>query len=474
MIAGTLLLLILPLAMGGIAYIVLRWRTLSGLLAFATAVLLGLMVITLPVEQPVRFWGERQIAMGDTVSVLGREIALTSSDRLALAFLFFSAAGVFLLAWRCGSQSLLFPVGLGLLSLLAGGLLIRPLVYGALLIEIAIVLSVLTLQAEGEPATRGGLRYLTFSILALPGLLVTHWLLDRYVLTPNETSLLSMAAVLLAISFALLLGVVPFHTWVPAVTRDGEPLASVFVLTVSNGAIWFLLLDFLETYPWLSDHPSFSAVALAAGLAMVVLGGLIAAAQQQIGSIAGYAALVDSGAALIALSLQSQIGLTLVFLSVLLRPFGMLLIGAGLGGLRELGEDSLEALRGVGWRAPWSTAALVVGALSISGFPVSAGFVWRWSLYRALAPSSSLSGALLLILAGGGIMVGVVRALSALLARPNPANGATPHAPTRREGRLNALIIGLAIVSCIAVGLFPQLIAPIANSLAQSYTFFGP
>jgi formate hydrogenlyase subunit 3/multisubunit Na+/H+ antiporter MnhD subunit len=474
MIAGTLLLLILPLAMGGIAYLVIRWRTLSGLLAFAAALLLGLMVIALPVEQPVRFWGERQIMMGDTVNVLGREIVLTSADRLALAFLFFSSAGVFLLALRCGSQTLLFPVGLGLLSLLAGGLLIRPLVYGALLIEIAIVLSVLTLQVEGEPATKGGLRYLTFSILALPGLLVTHWLLDRYVLTPNETGLLSMAAVLLGISFALLLGVVPFHTWVPALTRDGEPLASTFVLTVANGTIWFLLLDFLQTYPWLSDHPNFSAVVLSAGLAMILLGGLIAAAQHQISAIAGYAALVDSGAALVALSLQSHIGLTLVFLSVLVRPFGMLLIGAGLSGLRHRGGDSLKALRGIGRQAPWCTAALVVGVLSMAGFPVSAGFVWRWSLYRALAPSSSLSGALLLILAGGGIMVGVVRALSALLGHPDQDNGADPLPPARPEARLNALVIGLAIAACLIVGLFPQLIAPLAGSLAQSYTFFGP
>jgi multicomponent Na+:H+ antiporter subunit D len=286
--------------------------------------------------------------------------------------------------------------------------------------------------------------------------------------------LLSMAAVLLAISFALLLGVVPFHTWVPAMTRDGEPLASAFVLTVANGTVWFLLLDFLETYPWLSDHPSFSSVLLAAGLAMVALGGLIAAAQHQIGSIVGYAALVDSGAALIALSLSSQLGLTLVFMSLLLRPFGIILMGAGLSGLRERGEDNLEALRGVGWQAPWSTAALVVGALSIAGFPVSAGFVWRWSLYRALAPSSSLSGAMLLILAGGGIMVGLVRTLSTLLARPNPETGAPDSVSIRSEGWLNTLVIGLAILSCVIIGLFPQLISPVASGLVQSYTFFGP
>jgi formate hydrogenlyase subunit 3/multisubunit Na+/H+ antiporter MnhD subunit len=474
-IAGPLLLLILPMAMAGIVYILLRWTSVSALLAVGTALVLGFAVVTLPLDQPVRFWGGRQIAMGEAVTFFGRELVLGQADREAMAFLFFASAGVYFLAWRFAPHSLLFPMGLALLSLLSGALLIRPLIYAALLIEISAALSVFALQSEGGEATRGGLRYLTFTTLALPGLLVTHWLLERYALTPDETGLLGMAATLLALSFALLLGVVPFHTWVPAVASDSVPLAGTFVLTVGNGAVWFLLLDFLETYPWLSSHPRFESLTFAAGLAMIVVGGLLAPSQRRLGLLIGYAALIDSGAALIALGMNSRLGLTLVILSLLVRPFGLILVSAGLSGLRARngGDDDFDALSGLGWRAPWSTAALVFGGLSVAGLPVSAGFVWRWSLCRALAPSSP-GAALFLLLAGVGVMIGVWRGLSALLVHPRAPENRSVVSLSSPEGWLTAAVVAVAIVACVGVGLFPQVLAPLAVRLAEAYTFFTP
>jgi NADH:ubiquinone oxidoreductase subunit 2 (subunit N) len=461
--------------MAGIVYILLRWTSLSALLAIGTALALGGAVITLPLDQPVHFWGGRQIAMGDAVTFFGRELILEQADRVAMAFLFFTSAGIFFLAWRFASRSLLLPMGLGLLSLLSGALLIQPLIYAALLIGIAAALSVFALQAEGKAPTRGGMRYLTFTTLALPGLLVTHWLLERYALTPDDTGLLSASAILLALSFALLLGVVPFHTWVTGVGSDSVPLAGTFVLTVGNGAVWFLMLDFLETYPWLSSHPRFESLIFAAGLAMIVVGGLLAPAQRRLGLLVGYAALIDSGAALIALSMSSRLGLALVILSLLMRPFGLILMSAGVSGLRARNGDAddFDALHGLGWQARWSTAALVFGGLSAAGLPVSAGFICRWALCRALAPSSP-GAALLLLLAGVGVMVGVWRALSALVVRPRPSEDQSVVPSVLPEGRLTAMVVVVAIMACVGVGLFPQVLAPLAVRLTEAYTFFTP
>ena len=474
MIAGPLLLLILPLAMAGIVYILLRWTSVSALLAVGTALALGFAIVTLPLDQPVRFWGGRQIAMGEAVTFFGRELVLEQADRMAMAFVFFASAGIFFLAWRFAPHSLLLPMGLALLSLLSGALLIRPLIYAALLVEIAAALSVFALQAEGGEIARGGLRYLTFTTLALPGLLITHWLLERYALTPDETGLIDAAAALLTLSFALLLGVVPFHTWVPAVVSDSVPLAGSFVLTVSNGAVWFLLLDFLETYPWLSRDPRFGSLVLVAGLAMVVVGGVFAPAQRRVGPLVGYAGLVDSGAALIALGLTSTLGLTLALLSLLVRPLGLALMSAGMSGLRACngGDDDIGAMRGLGRQAPWSTAALVFGGLSMAGLPVSAGFVWRWALCRALAPSNP-GAALLLLLAGVGVMAGVWRLISVLLARPRELKDRSV-VPVPSENWLTGLVVLVAILACVGVGLFPQVFGPIAAQLAGTYTFLIP
>jgi NADH:ubiquinone oxidoreductase subunit 2 (subunit N) len=467
------LLLVLPLAMAGIVFILLRWASLAALLAVGTAVALGFAAVTLPLDQAVAVFGGRQVAMGETVSLFGRELALGQADRMAMAILFFSAAGLFLLAWRFAPGTLLFPMGLGLLSLLCGALLIRPFIYGVLLIEIAAALAAFTLQAEGRLPTRGGLRYLTFTTMALPGLLVTHWLLERYAITPDETELLGAAAILVTLSFALLLGVVPFHTWVTAVAGDGAPLAGAFVLTIGHGTVWFLLLDFLETYPWLSNHPQFISLVSTAGLAMVIVGGLLAAAQRRMGTLMGHAALVDSGAALIALGLNSELGVTLALFSLLVRPFGLILLAGGLEGLRARsgGDDGIDALRGLGWKAVWSTTALTFGALSIAGMPVSAGFVWRWALCRVLMPAHP-STALLVLLAGVGVMVGAWRGLAALLIRPPSAKDRSVVSQDSSEGWLTAVVVIAAILACVGVGLFPQVIAPLAARLATAYTFY--
>ena len=102
MIAGPLLLLILPLAMAGIVYMLLRWGSLSALLATGTALALGFAVVELPLDQPVRIWGGSQIALGEAVTFFGRELVLEQVDRIAMASLFFTAAGVFSWhgAWR--------------------------------------------------------------------------------------------------------------------------------------------------------------------------------------------------------------------------------------------------------------------------------------------------------------------------------------------------------------------------------------
>lgn len=475
MIAGPLLLLVLPLAMAGIVYILLRWATLSALLSVGTALVLGVAVIALPLDQAVSVIGGREVAMGEAVTIFGRELVFEQADRLAMAFLFFTAAGLFFLAWRFSPGTLFFPMGLGLLSLLSGALLIRPLIYAALLFEVAAALSVFTLQMEGRRPSRGALRYLTFTTVALPGLLVTHWLLERYAVTPDETELAGAAAVLLTISFAMLLGVVPFHTWVPAITRSSVPLAAVFVLTVSHGTVWFLLLDFLETYPWLSGQPMFAPLVSGAGLAMVLVGGLLAPARRRLAALIGYASLVDGGAALIALGLNTRLGVMTVLLSVLARPFGLGLLGAGLSGLRACsgGSDERDGLRGLGWRAPGSTAAVVVGALSTAGLPVSAGFVWRWALSRALVPIRPVY-VVFILLAGVGVMVGAWRSVSMLLRRLPPAKDRSVVERAASEGRVTSLVVAAAILACLWIGLTPQILASVAVRLADGYTFFQP
>jgi NADH-quinone oxidoreductase subunit N len=364
-----------------------------------------------------------------------------------------------------------------MLSLLSGSLLIRPLIYATLLVELAVALSILSLQTEGQPPTQGGLQYLSFALLAMPGLLVIHWLMDRYALTPDDTGLLEASAILLALSFALLLGSIPFHMWMPSIASDGEPMAGAFVFTVNNGAVWFLLLGFLESYPNLTAYARFAPVASGVGVAIVIVGGLFAASQRSMGRLVGYGALIDSGVALLALGMESELGLALAFLSLFARSLGLALMAAGQKGLLAGSGpgDRLDALRGLGWKAPWSTLAFLVGGLSTAGLPISVGFAGRWALYRALAPSD-LPSVLLMMLASVGVMVGVWRVLATLLwrSRSSDAGASETGRDVPSEGVVTIILVALAVAACVGVGLFPQFLAPTALRLAGLYTFLAP
>jgi multicomponent Na+:H+ antiporter subunit D len=474
-IAGLLLFLVLPLAVGGVVYTLRRLGTLSALLSIGITLGLGIGILVLPLGQTVELWG-RQIVMGGTVSFLGRELILEEADRIAIAFLYLTASGIFTLAWQTSPGVLLFPVGLGMLSLLSGSLLIRPLIYAVLLVEIAVAVSVFALQREGRPPAWGALQYLSFSLLAMPGLLVIHWLMDRYALTPDDTTLLDTAAILLAFSFALLMGSLPFYMWMPAMASDSEPLASAFVFTVNHAAVWFLLLAFLETYPDLSAYAPLAPFAMGAGLGMVGVGGVLGASQRRIGRLLGYGALIDNGVTLIALGIGGDQGLALVLLGLLVRPFGLALMATGVKGLRACCADGLRArtLRGLAGRAPWSTGALVMGGLSMAGLPTSAGFVGRWALFRALGPAG-LPAVVTMMMASGGLMIGVWRAVSALLTGVElTGESAEGGVGREREPWMRALVVTLAVVATVFVGLRPQLVAPTAARLASLYSFWGP
>jgi len=473
LIAGLLLFLVLPLVMGGTVYALRRWATLSALLSVGMSVALGLMILVLPLGRTIEIWG-RQIVMGGTLSFLGRELILEDVDRVAMAFLYLTASGTFLLAWQTSPGSLLFPVGFGVLSLFSGSLLIRPLIYAVLLFEIAVAISVFGLQAEGGRPGKGALQYLSFSLLGMPGLLVIHWLMDRYALTPDNTGLRDTAAGLFALSFMLLMGGTPFHWWMPAVADDGEPMAGAFAFSVNHAAVWFLLLGFLETYPDIAAYGRFGPLVAGVGLAMIGVGGVLAAAQRRPGRILGYAVLADSGAALVALGLSSEAGLALALLCILSRPFGVLLMAAGIRGLKDRRRDlgwRAGSARGLVTEAPWSTLAFLIGGLSIAGLPITAGFAARWSLYRGLG-RAGLVAVLLMMAASLGVMIGVWRVLSLVMAEWEPEDVKRGElGRVEREGWARGTVVLVGVVACVVVGLVPQVLAPTASRLAGLYTF---
>ncbi len=426
----------LPLVLVPITYLLRRWQRVSFLLAAVVSAALGGMMVAVPPDLVVSLGG-REFVAGGTMTFLGRSVVFGPLAQVGLTFLFLAGAALFLLAGLLETGELYPSIGLGTLGLLAAALVVRPLVYAVLILELAVAFSVLILHSG-----IGGTRYLTFFVLALPGPLIAHWLLDMYALTPDQTGLLQTASLLVGLSFALMLGLVPFHPWVPALGRGELPMAIALIFSAVGGTVWFLLLDYLRTYPWVSQSPYWVPALTAMGIGTAVVGGLLGAAPRGWGALLGYAVMVDTGMLTLALVRADALGVELERAMMLTRVWGVLTAAAGLSAV------GAEGIPPRGWRSAWGAVALMVGLLTLSGFPPTVGFASRWGLYRLLFQDQPLT-ALALLVASLGPVVGMLRMLPGAL---------RVESTEKRTLALADFLLALMAAGAIGLGLFPQIL----------------
>ena len=475
MIAAPLFLMALPLALAPVVYLLRRWALLAASLASATALIMASLCLGSTFDRPASVLG-LEVILGEPMIVLGREFALELAGGFTLGFVCLIAAIAFLFAWRVSQGGLFLPLGLIILSLLNATVMIRHFLFAVLFLWIASIVAVFIVQGDRQdPSTgpfnrlraspgRGALRYLVMVSLAVPPLLITPWLIDLQALNPDNLALLRYAAVLLAIGFAILLAVVPFHGWVSAVAADAPPVVAAFVFTATNAVVLLLMLDLLQSYAWLSEDPQVFRLLRLGGLLMTAVGGLLAFAQRDFGHLLGYVVLSDMGCTLVALGVASPAALTAALLQVAHRSVGLMLTAMGLAVVHHrAGSDSFANLAGVARRLPLSTVGLVLGGLSLAGMPLTAGFPGRWAIYRLL---SSPNLALALLLSGAGVAFGYLRGLSVLLA-PSPESNA------KREPIIASLIILAMIILCLWLGLRPQWLLPPIQRVVESFSFLA-
>ncbi|MBI4769375.1 MAG: hypothetical protein HY784_02905 [Chloroflexi bacterium] len=457
----------LPLLLAPLIYLLRRWPRVAVALTVSCSILLAVLALRLPLDQPVAVFGGA--ILRSSMTVLGRVFALDAPDRLALGFIFSQAALLFLGALLAKPGRFYLPAGMAALGLLAAALFVRPFLFSALFMELTAALAVFMLGDEARPVTRAALRFLVFMTLGMPFILLTGWLLEASAASPADTSFLVKATLLLAVGFAALLAVAPFHSWLPAVAEHAPPFAAAFVFTVMQFATVFLLLEFLNAYPWLGQNPTVYRALTLAGGGMVSVGALFAFGQRNFGRSMGYAMMVDIGAVLLALGLGTRAGVEAALATLALRGVTLALWSAGLAVLRRAaGSDDFDSLRGLGRRYAFASAAVVLGLLSLVGFPATAGFPARWALLRLLAASRIHPSAALLLLVGiVGVSLVCVRGLTALL---TPREGVRE---SLQEGRVTIVVYGLGLVLLLVLGAFPQWMLPGVARTALVFTGLG-
>jgi formate hydrogenlyase subunit 3/multisubunit Na+/H+ antiporter MnhD subunit len=432
---GPLFFFLALLLLGALAYALNRWALLAGgiaaggclLLAWFALRRLGGEALVLP-GQEIDLLG-RGVEVKSTFELLGRTWALTESSLAGLGLLLALSGLCFLLALPTPHGWAFYPFGLITLAALALALTAQQFVYALLFIWLAGCLSVFVL-AGGRPGdTTAALRALVFVSLGVMPLL----LLQRY-LPPDAAGYVGVpgaaapplgvqagqtATLLMTAGLAILLMMVPFHGQLVAMGAHAAPMAVPFMLTAMPTVVLHTFFRLWEVHPALLTGQFAFDVCRWTGIAALVLGGLGALGQRRWGALVGHVTLVDWGAGLMAMGMGTRAGTEWMVQMLVWRALGLLLVGVGWGALFDAAgkRDDLEHCAEPVRRQPLAVAALVLGLLSLAGFPLAPGGLDRWLLLDRAVLSQPLVDwpptMLVRVLAGAAASLGTVFALGA-------------------------------------------------------------
>ena len=449
---GPLFFLLAAMALATLAYMVHRWPFLSGLISAAGCLTLAGIAARLLSAGQVSLLGH-VLTPERSLAILGRTWSLTGSSLAALVLIYALAGLTFLLALPTGQGWSFYPFGVGVLGVLSLSVTAQQYVYAILFIWLAANLAVFVLAGGRPGETTGALRFLALTSVAVMPLLILPRYLEPdpagYVVAlqmgdaPLPDNAVSIATWLMAGGMAVLLMMVPFHGQIVAIGTHSTPMALPLILSTMPIVVLHTLFQLWQAQPALLNDPLFFQLCRSMGTAAALIGGLAAIGQRRWGSLAGYAALVDWGAGLIALGQGTSAAADLAVRMVIWRSWSLLLVGSGWSALFKAAgrRDDIECCSGMLRRRPLSLLVLLVGVLSLAGYPLTPGAAGRWPLLTLLAagPSSlnaarpdwlaqltglmsAQRGAVIALLWGGvGVSIGAAAGLCACLGAPQRA-----------------------------------------------------
>ncbi|HEX7619623.1 MAG TPA: proton-conducting transporter membrane subunit [Anaerolineales bacterium] len=455
----------LPLIMAGFLML-LRNQKVITLIACIFALILTLAAWLLPVDIVMTI-GNWSFKLTSSFDILGRRLVLGSSDLSLLALIYGSALVWFTAAPAVKTARRLNSLGLAIIALLVASLAVEPFLYAALLIEMAVLLSFPLLSTPRKSPGKGLIRFLIFQTLAMPFILFSGWLLAGIDANPGDLGLVQQASILIGLGFAFLLAVFPFYSWIPLLMEESSPFMVGFILWIFPTVALFFGLGFLDHYTWLRDAPALGSVLTTVGLLMIVSGGILAAFQQHLGRIMGYAVIMETGFSILTISLGGTVGLNIFFMLLVPRTLSLVVWALSLTILKEdIPTFFLRDIKGLVRAWPFATSGLVLANLALAGMPLLAGFPPHQAIWEGLA-SKSLLMVMWMLTGTLGLFFSAVRVLMAFATVPEGAQWES------RETIPQRILLSIGFLALLLLGLFPQWVLPLWTKLPVIFTHLG-
>jgi len=407
------------------------------------------------------------INLSGTYNLLGRTLEFKNSDKFVIGIFY-----TVLAAWSAvlliqNKHSKIIPLGLSLTSLLLAAIAVEPFLYSALLIEVTVIIGSILVVDLQTGKSKGIIRALIFFTMGMPFILLAGWYLAGGETSPVNNTQLVQATVLLGFGFVFWLGIFPFHSWIPLVAEESDVADGLYILAILPFAIFIILLKYLNGFVWLRDYALVYQALLLIGLAMTITGAIWATFQTNIKKLTGYLVITYSGLLLIALGLNTNQGFQIFsellmprFLSIFLLMISFLAIEKK-DEIRKISDlDSLV------YRFPIASLSMLTAFFSVTGMPLTVGFLPVQSLYQAAAKSSTVITGLII----ASIALLSISFLRIFLVIMQPLADEFDTVSILDDLKENKFL-AVTIVIVLLAGLIPNIFFPSFNQILNSFEF---
>ena len=268
-----------------------------------------------------------------------------------------------------------------------------------------------------------------------------------------------LAVFLILAGLAFKCSLVPFHMWAPDVYQGG-PIPVAAFLAGASKAVGFLVLARVFLDGALVAPGARQALAAVSALSMVV-GTVLALAQQDLKRMLAYSGIAHAGFIALALVAGTAAAQEALLVYLLVYALSSVAAFAVLSSAEEAGvEPTFAGFSGLGRRSPLLAVALATSMVSLTGLPPTAGFVAKFLVFREALAAGRLA---LVILAVVSSVVSVGFYLRLLV--PVFMEGGQQDRPLRPSPE--ALVVAVALAAAVLLlGVLPEGLISFASGLA--------
>ncbi len=305
-------------------------------------------------------------------------------------------------------------------------------------------------SAGTRGAYRASVRYMMVHLFG--GVLLMFGIIGHIAMTGSVTfgpmQADSIAHWLILIGFLINAGAPPFSAWVADAYPEASPSGSVFLSAfTTKTAVFALLIAFPGTW-----------VLIPVGLYMAFYGIIYALLENDMRRVLAYSIVNQVGFMVVGIGIGTELALNgaaaHAFAHIIYK--GLLLMSAG-SVLFQTGERRLSHLGGLFRTMPVTALLGIIGALAISAFPFTSGFVSKSMVTSSAAEQGMLIAWLLMQAAAAGVFLhaGIKFPWFVFFQKDSGLRPEEPPANMR-------LAMWIFAFFCIALGVYP---APLYNML---------